>query len=75
MATSRAATIRCVTCGLEVTGVLNGGRLVPSDRSRPAIDATPIDGYCMLHADVAAPAPQVRAPGQTLPVDRLAPMG
>ena len=47
----RAVTIRCVVCGLEVTGVEDETGLVKaSDRSRPALGAPAKDGYCMTHA-------------------------
>ena len=48
---NRAVTIRCVVCGLEVTGVEDENGIVrASDRSRPALDAPVKDGYCMRDA-------------------------
>jgi hypothetical protein len=44
----RGATVKCMSCGLEVTGVeLVDGRIKASDRTRPALDAPVKQGLCM----------------------------
>jgi hypothetical protein len=49
---TRAVTIRCVKCGLRLTGVMHvNGTLHASDRSRPAPDAPEQDGLCASCAE------------------------
>lgn len=49
---NRGVTIRCLVCGIEITGSLtDDGRVMPSDRVRPALGAPVIDGLCMTHAE------------------------
>ena len=45
---NRAVTIRCVVCGLEVTGVkMRDGTVRPSDRSRSTNGQAIERGYCV----------------------------
>lgn len=45
---NRAVTIKCVKCGLEVTGVRQpGGIIRPSNTSRPELGAPVEPGLCI----------------------------
>lgn len=60
---TRAVTVRCRICGLEVTGAMDTQGVVrPSNRSRPEMDEPIQDGYCIEHAAAREAARALLAP-------------